>query len=161
MKPSGFHDGGPASAGNQAMKRSARVLVAAGLVATVILLVAVGIRVLDALRPPISEGQARAAAQAQLSSMSGAKGFQLVSARTMPSGDRVTDDAGNVIGTQSRNSCPIFGFPGPDWICPSGPVWVLHFSAPAQNGFLRWDAYVVVDARTGKVSSASVAGRNR
>ncbi len=141
------------------MKKLAPRLVAAILLTLVIVLGAV--RVLDALQPPISEGQALAAARAQLSLTSVASGFQLVSARRVPSGDRVTDDSGNVISTQSRSACPTFGFPAPGWLCPAGPVWVLHFRAPSQNGFLHWEAYVVVDAQSGKVSSASTNGTNQ
>ncbi|MDQ6710663.1 MAG: hypothetical protein M3Z11_08930 [Candidatus Dormibacteraeota bacterium] len=141
------------------MKTLAPRLVAAILLTLVIVFGAV--RVLDAARPPISEGQARAAALAQLSSTSGVSGFHVVSARRVLSGDRVTDDSGNVISTQSRSACPTFGFPAPGWLCPAGPVWVLHFRAPPQNGFLLWEAYVVVDAQTGKVSSASTDGTNQ
>lgn len=139
-------------------------MLAARLLAAILLALAVvfaAVRVLDAVRPPISEDQARVAALAQLSSTSRASGFRLVSARRVLSGVRVTDDSGNVIYSESRSGCPIFGFPAPGWLCPAGPVWVLHFRAPPQNGFLFWEAYVVVDGQTGKVSSASTNGTNQ
>ncbi len=36
-------------------------------------------------------------------------------------------------------------------------AWILHLRAPAQGGYGSNDAYVVVNATTGSVSSASLA----
>ncbi|HYM96215.1 MAG TPA: hypothetical protein VET26_02850, partial [Candidatus Sulfotelmatobacter sp.] len=79
----------------------------------------------------------------------------LVSARFNPTPDRVYDDQGNLIYSESRSVCEIRPIPMalPAFLCHASPAWVIHLRN-AQG----WDGYVVVDSGSGRVGSASVSG---
>jgi hypothetical protein len=141
--------------------KSRRILITVG-VATLLALIAVGgILVSRALGPHISEKDATTAALRQLQQMNPkVTGYTLVSARYDPAPDKIYDDRGNLIGSESRSACPIVGLNLPGWLCHADPAWVLHLRAPAQGEFSSNDAYVVVNATTGSVGSASLMSTN-
>lgn len=141
--------------------RSRRILVTAG-VATLLAVIGVGgIAVSRALGPHISEKDATTGALRQLQQMNPkVTGYALVSARYDPAPDKIYDDRGNLIGSESRSACVIVGLNLPGWLCHADPAWILHLRAPAQGGYRSNDAYIVVNATTGRVSSASLASSN-
>jgi len=103
--------------------------------------------------------EATAAAISRIQQMNtGASGFTLVSARYDPAPDRVYDDRGNLIYSESRSACLIGGIRAPSFLCHAKAAWIVHLIAPAQGGHSGYDAYVVVNASSGSVSSASVSG---
>lgn len=121
------------------------------------LIAAGGLLVVEALNPRVSMAQAAAAAVTQLRQMNpSVGGWDLVASRYDLMPDKVFDDNGNLISSESRSSCILLGVVhGPSWACHAEPAWILHFRAPAPNG-VSIDAYVVVNANSGKVGSASV-----
>jgi hypothetical protein len=120
-----------------------------------------GVLAVQALGPHISRDAAVAAAVRQLQQMNPkVTGYSLVSARYDPAPDKVYDDRGNLIASESRSSCLIFIFQAPGWLCHAKPAWILHLRAPAQGEFSSNDAYVVVDANSGGVGSASLMSTN-
>jgi hypothetical protein len=141
--------------------RSRRTLVAAAVATLLALVVVGGILVAQALRPHISEKDATAAAVRQLQQMNPrVTGYRLVSARYDPAPDKIYDDRGNLIGSESRSACLIAGLHGPAWLCHADAAWILHLRAPAQGEFSSNEAYVVVNATTGSVGSASHMSTN-
>jgi hypothetical protein len=125
------------------------------------LIVIGGILVAQALGPHISENDATAAAVRQLQQMnSSVTGYTLISARYDPAPDKIYDDRGNLIGSESHSSCLIIAFRAPGWLCHADSAWILHLRAPAQGGYSSNDAYVVVNATTGNVGSASLMSTN-
>jgi hypothetical protein len=141
--------------------RSRRIVVTVG-IATLLALVAIGgVLVAQALGPHISEKDATTAALRQLQQMDpSVTGYSLVSARYDPAPDRIYDDRGTVIGSESHSSCPVLMFQGPGWLCHAAAAWILHLRAPAQGGYSSNDAYVVVNASSGSISSASLNRTN-
>ena len=141
--------------------KSRRILVVAG-IATVLVVVAIGgMLVVQALRPHISQEAATAAAVSQLRQMNPkVAGYTLVSARYDPAPDKIYDDHGNLIGSESRSACVIVRVQVPGWLCHADAAWILHLRAPAQGEFSSNDAYVVVNASNGSVSSASLVSTN-
>jgi hypothetical protein len=138
-----------------------RILIAAGVTILVVLIAVGGILIARALGPRISEKDATVIALQWAQGMnSNVTGYSVVSARYDPAPDRIYDDGGNLIGSESHSSCPIFTFQGPGWLCPAKPAWILHLHAPAQAGFSLNVAYVVVNASDGSVSSASTQSIN-
>ena len=134
-------------------------LVGAGLVILLALIGLGGLLIVQAVRPDISEADATAAAMNRIQQMNtGASGFALVSARYDPAPDKVSDDHGNLIYSESRSACLIGGIQLPSFVCHAEAAWILHLVAPAQGGHTAYDAYVVVSATTGRVISASVSG---
>ena len=134
-------------------------LVVAGVVVLVVLTGIGGLLVMQAVRPHISVEEATAAAISRIQQMNtGASGFALVSARYDPSPDRIYDDQGRLIYSHSGWPCSIGGIRAPSFLCHPEPAWILHLRAPAQGGYSVYEAYVTVNATTGRVSSASVAG---
>ena len=118
-----------------------------------------GLLVVQAMRPHISIKEATAAATSQVQQMNtGSSGYTLVSARYDPAPDRVYDDRGNLIHSESRSACLIGGIRVPSFLCHAEAAWILHLRAPTQGGYHSYDAYVVVNATTGSVSSASASG---
>ncbi len=141
--------------------RSRRILVTACVAALLALVAIGGVLIVRALRPHISQESATAAAVRQLQQMNpNVTGYTLVSARYDPAPDRIYDDRGNLIGSESRSACLIAGLQAPSWLCHADAAWILHLRAPAQGGYRSNDAYVVVNATTGSVSSASLASSN-
>jgi len=142
--------------------RSRRILVTAGVAALLAVVVAIGgVLIVQALRPHVSQESATAAAVRKLQQMNpNVTGYTLVSARYDPAPDRIYDDRGNLIGSESRSACLIAGLQAPSWLCHADAAWILHLRAPAQGGYRSNDAYVVVNATTGSVSSASLASSN-
>jgi hypothetical protein len=133
----------------------------AGVAIVIVGLVVAGVLVARSLGPHISESQATLAAVRQLQQMnSSVTGYTLVSARYDPAPDTIYDDHGNVIGSESHSSCPIFIFQGPGFLCHAHAAWILHLRAPAQGGWSSNEAYVVVDANSGQVGSASLNRTN-
>jgi len=136
-----------------------RSLVTAGAIA---LLALTGVGVLlaaQAISPHISLSEATAAATRQVQQMNSvATGYTLVSGRYDPSPDKIYDDRGNLIHSESRSACLVAGIQVPSFLCHADAAWILHLQAPAQAGHGPYDAYVVVNATTGSVSSASVTG---
>lgn len=135
---------------------------AVGGLTTLVLLVAIGgLLVFQAVRPRVSQADATAAAMRQLRQMDpSVSGFVLVSARYNPAPDRVYDDLGNLIYSESRSACLVWRIQLPAWVCHADAAWVLHLRAPAQGGFRNHDAYVIVNAQSGTVSSSSSASTN-
>ena len=134
-------------------------LVAAGLVVLLALIGVGGLLIVQAMRPHISEEAATTAAISRIQQMNtGASGFIVVSARYDPAPDKVYDDRGNLIHSESRSACLIGGIQLPSFACHAEAAWILHLVAPAQGGHSAYDAYVVVSATTGRASSASVSG---
>jgi hypothetical protein len=82
-------------------------------------------------------------------------GFVVVSARYDAAPDRVYDDRGNVIYSESHSSCPVWLFQGPAWLCHADGVWIVQLHAPPQGEFKNHDAWVLVNGQNGSVSSAS------
>jgi hypothetical protein len=133
----------------------------AGVAIVIVGLVVAGALVARALGPRISERDATVIALRWAQGMnSNVTGYSVVSARYDPTPDRIYDDRGNLIYSESRSSCPILTFQGPGWLCPAKPAWILHLHAPAQGGFSLNDAYVVVNASDGSVVSASTQSIN-
>jgi Kef-type K+ transport system membrane component KefB len=143
------------------LMRPRRILVAAGIAILMVGIVIAGVLAARALGPRISEKDATVIALHWAQGMnSSVTGYSVVSARYDPAPDRIYDDRGNLIVSESRSSCPILMFQGPGWLCPAKPAWILHLRAPAQGGFSLNDAYVVVNASDGSVSSASTQSIN-
>jgi hypothetical protein len=142
--------------------RPRRVVVATAGVAILLVMLVIGVTlVARALGPHISEKDATIAALRQLQQMnSSVTGYSFVSARYDPAPDRIYDDRGNLIGSESHSSCPVLIFQGPGWLCHADAAWILHLRAPAQGGFSSNDAYIVVNASNGSVSSASLMSTN-
>jgi hypothetical protein len=118
-----------------------------------------GLLLVQALRPHIPVEEATAAAINKVQQMTGSSGYTLVSARYDLAPDRVYDDRGNLIQSESRSGCLVARIQVPEFFCHAAASWILHLRAPAQGGYRFYDAYVVVNATTGSVSSASVSGR--
>ena len=134
-------------------------LIAAGALVVVALIAIGGLLIGQASRPHISVEKATEAAISQIQQMNtGSSGYTLVSARYDPAPDRVYDDRGNLIYSESRSACLVGGLRLPSFLCHAAAAWILHLRAPAQGGYRSYDAWVMVDATTGRVSSASVAG---
>ena len=141
--------------------RSRRILVTASVATLLALIVVGGILISRALGPRISEKDATTAALRQLQQMNPkVTGYTLVSAQYDPAPDKIYDDRGNLIGSESRSACPIAGLNLPGWLCHADPAWILHLRAPAQGEFSSNEAYVVVNATTGSVGSASLNSSN-
>jgi hypothetical protein len=138
-----------------------RILIAASVTILAVLIAIGGILIARALGPHISERDATVIAIQWAQGMnSSVTGYSVVSARYDPAPDRIYDDRGNLIVSESHSSCPILMFQGPGWLCPAKPAWIVHLHAPAQGGFSLNDAYVVVNASDGSVSSASTQSVN-
>jgi len=136
-----------------------RSLVTAAVVILLALAGTGGLLIAQAIRPHISVKEATAAAIGQVQQMNtGSSGYTLVNARYDLAPDRVYDDRGNLIYSESRSACSIAGIRAPSLLCHADAAWILHLHAPAQGGYSSYDAYVVVNATTGRVSSASVTG---
>jgi hypothetical protein len=141
--------------------RPRRIAAVAGVAILMVGLVIAGVFVARALGPRISEKEATVIALQWAQGMNpSVTGYSVVSARYDPAPDRIYDDRGNLISSESHSSCPILMFQGPGWLCPAKPAWILHLHAPAQGGFSLNDAYVVVNASDGSVSSASTQSIN-
>ena len=141
--------------------RSRRIRVGVGIAILVVLVAIGGVLVVQALGPRISEKDATTAALRQLQQMNPkVTGYTLVSARYDPAPDKIYDERGNLIGSESRSACPIAGLNLPGWLCHADPAWILHLRAPAQGEFSSNEAYVVVNATTGSVGSASLMSTN-
>jgi hypothetical protein len=141
--------------------RSRRIAVTAGVAALLILVVVGGRLIVQALRPHISEKDATVIAVRQLQQMNAnVTSYTLVSARYDPAPDKIYDDHGNLIGSASRSACLIVGLKAPSWLCHADAAWILHLRAPAQGGWSSNEAYVVVNATTGTVGSASLSSTN-
>jgi hypothetical protein len=137
------------------------ILIPAGAVLLLALVIIAGILVSRAIGPHISEKDATLAAIRQLQLMNpSVSGYMLVSGHYDPAPDRVYDDHGNLIGSESHSSCPIFIFQAPGFLCHAHAAWILHLRAPAQGGYSSNEAYVVVDANSGSVGSASLQQTN-
>src|SRR2546421_101855 len=83
--------------------------------------------------------------------------FAVLSARYDAAPDRVYDDRGNLIYSESHSSCRVLLFEGPAWLCHADGAWIVHLRAPAQSGFTNHDAWVLVNGQNGTVSSASTS----
>ena len=135
-----------------------RSLVAGGVLILLVLTGTGGLLVVQVIRPHISEEEATAAAISGVQQMNtGSSGYTLVSARYDPAPDKIYDDRGKLIHSESRSACLIGGIRAPFFLCHAEAAWILHLRAPAQGGYRSYDAYVVVNATTGSVSSASVS----
>jgi hypothetical protein len=141
---------------------SRRGLLATVALITFVVLIAIGAGlILQALRPRISQAQATAVALRQASQMDpGVHGFFVVSARYDPAPDRVVDNRGNVIYSETHSSCPVLIFQGPAWLCHADGVWIVYLRAPAQGGFANHEGYVMVRGDSGTVSSSSSNSTN-
>lgn len=137
---------------------SVRRLAIAGSAVLLVLAVLAGASlVIRALRPHVSQRDATTIAIGQLQQMNPAvSGYVLVSARYDPAPDKVYDDKGNLIASETRSSCDVLNLRLPSWVCHAEGAWIIHLRAPAQSGFANNDAYVVVNGTTGSVSSASL-----
>lgn len=114
--------------------------------------------VIRAVSPHVSQRDATTIAIRQLQQMNPAvSGYVLVSARYDPAPDKVYDDKGNLIASETRSSCRVLYLSLPPWFCHADGAWIIHLRAPAQGGFANNDAYVVVNGTTGSVSSASLS----
>ena len=133
--------------------RARRPVILLTLAAAVILVI--GTLHVRSLAPHMSPSQASSIAAAHLQQQVGGSGWVVLSTRYQASPNRIYDDHGNLIGTESGASCFVFGAPLPDFACPSRAVWIVHLSTPGGPGQAR-DAYVVVYDSTGHVSSSSV-----
>ena len=142
------------------MRLTLRGSLSAAGVLVVAVLIAIGAwLIVQVIRPHVSVEEATAAAIGQIQQMNtGSSGYALVSARYDPAPDRVYDDRGNLTYSESRSTCVIGGLRLPSFLCHAAAAWILHLRAPAQSGYGSYDAWVVVDATTGRVRSASVAG---
>ena len=155
--PKRWFDFGP----GHSLVRPRKILVTAGAAILLALIAVGGILAEQALRPRISQDAATAAAVRQLQQMNpSVTGYRLVSARYDPAPDKIYDERGNLIGSESHSSCLIVAFRAPGWLCHAEAAWILHLRAPAQGGFSSKDAYVVVGATTGNVRSASLMSTN-
>jgi hypothetical protein len=138
-----------------------RVVVAAALGLALILAVVISLLIVQTLRPRVSQEAATAIALSQLQQEnSSVTGYVLVRARYDSSPGKIYDDNGNLIESQSRAACWVLGLQLPSQLCTADAVWILHFHAPAQGSWANYDAYVVVNASNGTVSSASLVGQN-
>jgi hypothetical protein len=137
------------------------LIAALGLIAFVGVVVTGGLLILQSFRPRVSEADASATALQQVRQMDpNTHGFVVVSARYNPAPDRVTDDHGNVIYSESHSSCQVWIIQGPAWLCHAAGAWIVHLRAPAQGEFSDHEAYVIVNGQTGIVSSASTNSTN-
>ena len=139
-----------------------RELLAAAAIIGLIAVVAIGgLQVLRGNQPQVSQASASAVALRQLTQMNPAiHGFAVVSASYDPAPDRVYDNQGNVIYSESHSFCPIWIFQGPGWLCHADGVWIVYLRAPAQGGFVNQNGHVLVNGRNGTVSNASTEATN-
>jgi len=139
------------------VRLTSRIALAVAALTAVIVLVAFGgFLVFQAGRPRVSQAAATALALLQVQQMDpNVRGFVAVSARYDAAPDRVYDDRGNVIFSESHSSCQIWLFQGPGWLCHADGAWIVHLHAPPQGGFNNHDAYIQVNGQNGTVSSAS------
>lgn len=137
-----------------------RVVTAGALAIALILALVVSLFIIQALRPHVSEEAAKTIALSQLRQMnSSVTGYVFVSARYDPAPDRIYDDNGNLIASESRSACRVLMLQVPTQLCHADSAWILHFRAPAQGAYTNYEAYVVVNASNGKVSSASLVAQ--
>jgi len=144
------------------MRITRRDLLAAAAIIVLTALVATGgFQVLRGNQPQVSQASASAVALRQVAQTNPAvHGFAVVSASYDPAPDRVYDDRGNLIYSESHSSCPIWIFQGPAWLCHADGIWIVYLRAPAQGGFVNQNGYVLVNGRNGTVSSASTEATN-
>jgi len=137
-----------------------RVVTAGAVVIALILAVVAGLLIIQALRPHVSQETGTTIALNRLHQMnSSVSGYVLVSARYDPAPDKVYDDNGNLIESESRSACRVLSLQVPTQLCHPDAAWVLHFRAPAQGIWSNYDAWVVVNATNGSISSASLAAQ--
>jgi hypothetical protein len=137
-----------------------RVVTAIAVVALILAVVVAGLLIIQALRPHVSRETATTIALNRLHQMnSSVSGYVLVSARYDPAPDKVYDDNGNLIASESRSACRVLSLQVPTQLCAADAAWVLHLRAPAQGTYTNYDAYVVVNATNGSVSSASLTAQ--
>jgi len=144
------------------MRITRRDLLAAAAIIVLIALVAIGgLQALRGNQPQVSKASASAVALRQLAQMNPAvHGFAVVSASYDPTPDRVYDNRGNLIYSESHSFCPIWIFRGPAWLCHAEGVWIVYLRAPAQGGFVNQNGHVLVNGRNGTVSGASTEATN-
>jgi hypothetical protein len=130
-----------------------RLLILLALAAAVIL--AIGALYSRSLVPHTSASAAGSTAIAHLQQQVGGSGWVVLTTRYQASPNRIYDDYGNLIGSESGVSCFVLSVPAPDFVCPSRAVWIVHLSANRGRGHAA-DAYVVVSDANGRVSSSSV-----
>ena len=117
-----------------------------------------GFLVFQAVRPRVSQASATAVAIRQVQQMDpNVRDFAVLSAWYDAAPDRVYDDRGNLIYSESHSSCRVLLFEGPAWLCHADGAWIVHLRAPAQSGFTNHDAWVLVNGQNGTVSSASTS----
>lgn len=137
-----------------------RVVTAGTVVIALTLALVAGLLIIQALRPHVSQETATTTALNRLrQTNSSVTGYVLVSARYDPAPDRVYDDNGNLIASESRSACRVLNLHVPTQFCHAEAAWILHFRAPAQGIYTNYDAYVVVNATNGSVSSASLTAQ--
>lgn len=143
------------------MPRSIRRVATLGALAIAVLLTVVaGLFIIQALPSHVSRESATTIALNKLHEMNASvTGYVLVSARYQPTPDRIYDDSGNLIASESGSACFLLYLKLPRQLCGTDALWILHFHAPAQGTWANYDAYVVVKASNGTVSSASLVGR--
>jgi hypothetical protein len=105
--------------------------------------------------PAVSEDQATRVASVKLKQQVGIGGWTLINGRYDPAPDKIYDDNGHLIGSESRSSCRMMIVPLPTTFCHAHAAWILHLQTVTADSY--WDAYVVVNADTGQVSSSSAA----
>lgn len=133
-----------------------RLLILLALAAAVTL--AIGALYIRSLTPHMSASEAGATAIAHLQQQVGGSGWVVLTTRFQASPNRIYDDYGNLIGSESGLSCFVLSVPAPDFVCPSRAVWIVHLNATRGPGHAA-DAYVVVSDASGRVSSSNVVTR--
>lgn len=99
----------------------------------------------SASEPAVTQDTAERSALEKLAELNGAvHGLALVEAHFAPQLTTISDAAGS----------PMYASTDP------GDDWVLVYAAPPQNGFKSVRALVVVDAATGRISSAQILQSN-
>lgn len=110
------------------------------------------------LPPVVSKDQATAIAIAHMQQQLGVREWSLVRARYDPAPDKIYDDSGQLIGSESRSNCRVFIAPLPPSFCHANAAWIFHLQAAAGTGSYS-DAYVVINATTGQVTASSALTR--
>lgn len=132
-----------------------RLVVISVAVAFALLVIVVGEIYIRSLNPAISQSDATSAAIAHLQGQVGNSAWSLIAAHYDAAPDKIYDERGNLIGSESRSSCRVFVFSAPAMFCHAHAAWIVHLRAAGPSGSAR-DAYVVVNASTGDVTSSSV-----
>ncbi len=151
----------PGAHKEQWISRLRRLALPLMVVAVLSLLAFVGLAAVNALRPRISEAQAVEAAVRKMAQVNPqVKGYAAVYAHYEAAPWQVYDQQGRLRFSQSKSHCLLWVIQLPGWACPPGAVWAIELRAPSQGAFREYEAFLLVDAKTGEVGAYGFGSSN-